>query len=74
MASPQELAGLAPGASPRCIGRSRPLCIATVHRPQSQFVSPAIRPPLRRVENRCSISYLHKDINSFYVPPLLSGT
>ena len=41
IASPQELAGLAPGASPRCIGCSRPLCIATVHRSQSQFASPA---------------------------------
>ena len=57
---PQELAGLAPGASPRCIGRSRPLCIATVHRSQSQF---AIRPPPSFVASRTG---------GWHIPPCLS--
>ena len=29
--------------------------------------------PLHPGRPRCSISYLHKEINSFYVSPLLSG-
>ena len=44
-----------------------------MHRPRFRNSDLPHQPPLHPGRPRCSISYLHKEINSFYVSPLLSG-